>query len=354
MKAAIIGLPQSGKSTVFAAASGKVVDPYAPPEVQPAVVRVPDSRVDWLTDHCKPKKTILATFELADIPGCDLSDSKGRADWRKLLPTVRQAELLVVVVRDFEDPSVPMHKDRVDPQADFDEVWTELVFSDLEAVTNRIAKLEHSLKKPTKTHDAEKAELTLLQRCHEALESEKPLADALQTESDKACLSSFGFLTEKPVVCVRNVGDDVATSAEPLSASHAVGHVVMSASIEADIAQLDADDRPAFLAELGIAAPASDRLIQTCYDALGLISFLTMGPDEVRAWTIRKGSTAQEAAGKIHSDLSRGFIRAETVAYDDLVANCDMKGAKAAGKVRKEGKTYIVADGDIMNILANT
>ncbi len=354
MKAAIIGLPQSGKSTVFTAASGKTVDPYAPAEVQPAVVRVPDARIDWLTEHCKPKKTILATFELSDIPGCDLSDPKGRADWRKFLPTVRQAELLVVVVRDFEDPSIPAHKNRVDAQCDFDEVWSELVFSDLEAVANRIGKLEQSLKKPSKTHDAEKNEITLLQRCQEALESEKPLADALQTEADRATLSSFGFLTEKPVVCVRNVGDDAATTAGPLKAEHAVGHVVMSASIEADIAQLDPADRPAFLADLGIESPASDRLIQTCYEALGLISFLTMGPDEVRAWTIRKGNTAQEAAGKIHTDLSRGFIRAETVAYDDLVAHGDMKGAKAAGKVRKEGKTYVVADGDIMNILANT
>ena len=191
-------------------------------------------------------------------------------------------------------------------------------------------------------------------RFWQALEAEKPLADALQGETDKVSLSSFGFLTEKPVVCVRNVSDDAAPDTPPVKADHAVGPVVMSASIEAEIAQLDAGDRPAFLADLGIETPASDRLIQTCYDALGLISFLTMGPDEVRAWTVRKGSTAQEAAGKIHSDLARGFIRAETVAFDDLVAGVDMKGAKAAGKVRKEGKTYIVSDGDIMNILAGT
>jgi len=354
MKAAIIGLPQSGKSTVFAAATGKNVDPFASPQVHSAVVRVPDGRLDWLTQLCKPKKTIPATFELADIPGCALSDAKGREDWRRLLPTMRDAQLLVVVVRDFQNPYVPAYGDRIDAQGDFDEVWAELVFSDLEAVTNRITKLDQSLKKPTKTHDAETAEKALLQRCQQALEAESPLATALHTEAEKVSLSSFGFLTEKPIVCVRNVSDDCIASAEPIKADHAVGHVVMSASIEAEIAQLDSGDRPAFLAEMGIDTPASDRLIQTCYKALGLISFLTMGPDEVRAWTIRKGSTAQEAAGKIHTDLARGFIRAETVAYDDLVANANMKGAKAAGKVRKEGKTYVVADGDILNILAST
>jgi len=154
------------------------------------------------------------------------------------------------------------------------------------------------------------------------------------------------------LVCVRNVSDDKLTT-PPLEAVHAADSLVMSASIEAEIAALDPPDRAAFLADLGLTAAARDRLVQTCYNALGLISFLTMGADEVRAWTVRKGSSAVEAAGKIHSDLARGFIRAETVAYGDIVAHKDMKGAKAAGKVRKEGKTYIVADGDIMNILAN-
>jgi len=162
-----------------------------------------------------------------------------------------------------------------------------------------------------------------------------------------------GYLTEKPLICVRNVSDGQVTSTAPLKAAHAADSFVLSASIEAEIATLDPADRVAFLADLGVQASARDRLVQTCYTALGLISFLTMGADELRAWTIPKGSTAVEAAGKIHTDFARGFIRAETVAYDDLVAHQDMKGARAAGKVRKEGKTYVVADGDILNILAS-
>ena len=227
------------------------------------------------------------------------------------------------------------------------------MFSDLETVTTRVDKLEKSLKKPSPTHDAEKHEMALLTRCRTALEAEKPLSTVITAENERRAVSSFGFLTEKPLICVRNVSDGQVTSAAPLKAAHAADSLVLSASIEAEIAMLDPADRVAFLADLGVQAAARDRLVQTCYTALGLVSFLTMGADEVRAWTIPKGSTAVEAAGKIHTDLARGFIRAETVAYDDLVAHQDMKGARAAGKVRKEGKTYVVADGDILNILAN-
>ena len=170
---------------------------------------------------------------------------------------------------------------------------------------------------------------------------------------ERKLMGSFGFLTEKPVVCVRNVSDDKAASAEELRFDHVAASVTLSASIEAEIAELEADDRAVFLADLGLKEPARDRLIQSCYRAGGLISFLTMGPDEVRAWTIHQGDTAVEAAARIHTDIARGFIRAETVAYDDLVAHTDMKGAKAVGKVRAEGKTYIVQDGDILLILCS-
>jgi hypothetical protein len=353
MKAAIIGLPQSGKSTVFSAATGHKIDPFAPPQPHQAVVKVPDVRLDFLAKLCNPKKIVPATIELVDFPGASLEDAKGRDEWRRLLPAVRQADLLVVVVRDFENSAIPPYRNRINAQADFDEVWSELVFSDLEAVTNRIDKVDKALKKPTPTHEAEKHELALLTRCREALEAEKPLASALHGESDRQTLSSFAFLTEKPIVAVRNVSDAQAASAAPLSAAHAVDNIVLSASIESEIAELDPEDRRAFMADLGLTESARDRLIRTCYHALGLISFLTMGPDEVRAWTVKKGSTAVEAAGKIHTDLARGFIRAETVSYDDLVAHADMKGVKAAGKLRKEGKTYVVNDGDVMVILAN-
>lgn len=353
MKVAMIGLPKSGKSSVFSAVTGQPFDPFSPPQLHPGVVRVPDPRLKYLTELCQPKKVTEATIEFIDCPGHSLHDNKGRDEWKKQLPTVRQAELLVVVVRDFQNPTVPAYRDRVNAQEDFDTVWGELIFADLDAVTTRMDRLEKSIHKPSATQDADKHELVILQRCREALEAEKPLTTVLHGEADRKAVASFSFLTEKPLVCVRNVADDQAAAAQPLDAPHTAGSLALSASLEAEIAGLDLSDRGAFLADYGLTASARDRLVQLCYGALGLISFLTMGPDEVRAWTVRKGSTAVDAAAKIHTDLARGFIRAETVSYDDLVAHKDMKGARAAGKVRKEGKGYIVQDGDIVNVLAN-
>lgn len=354
MKAAIIGLPQSGKSTVFATLTGTPADPYASPEPRLATVNVPDPRLAYLIELCHPKKVVEATFEFVDLPGCSIDDPKGQAEWRRLLPVIRQAEVLVVVVRDFENDAVPPHGGRIDPLADFSAVWEEMLFADLDAVTTRVGRIEASLKKPSRTHETEKRELALLTRCREALEAEAPLTTVISTEEERRLVASFAFLTEKPVVCVRNVSDERAGGDHRLDIEHVNTSMSLSASIEAEIALLDPQDRPAFLADLGLKEPARDRLIHRCYEAAGLISFLTMGPDEVRAWTIRKGSTAVDAAAKIHTDLARGFIRAETVAYDDLVTHTDMKGAKAAGRVRKEGKTYVVQDGDIMLILSSS
>jgi len=353
MKVAILGLPQSGKTTVFSAITAKSFDPYAPSELRHAVVRVPDGRLGFLEKLFNPKKVVEATIEFVDIPGCALDEANGRDEWKRIVPTVRQADLLVIVVRDFVNASVPMHKDRLDAAADFDEMRSELLFSDLESVTTRVERLEKSVRKPTKTQEVDKRELALLQRCQAALESEEPLSGIIKTDEDRALVAGFAFLTEKPILCVRNVGDDAAAGAEPLSLAHVADSIALGASIEAEIAMLDPDDRRAFLDDLGLAAPARDRLIQVCYTAAGLISFLTMGSDEVRAWPVRAGSTAVQAAGKIHTDLSRGFIRAETIAYADLVTHGDEKSVKAAGKARKEGKDYVVQDGDILNILSS-
>ena len=354
MKAAIIGLPKSGKSTVFTTVTGAVVDPYAPPEPRHAVVRVPDPRLAYLAELCHPKKIVEATVEFVDVPGCSIDDAKGQEEWRRLLPEIRQADLLVVVVRDFENAFVPAYRERVDPQADFGAVWDEIIFADLDTVTTRVDRIEAALKKPTRTHDEEKRELALLIRCREALESEAPLSTVITTEEERRQVGGFGFLTEKPLACIRNVSDAQASTARPLELEHVAASLGLSASIEAEIALLEPPDRPAFLADLGLEAPARDRLIQTCYRACGMISFLTMGPEEVHAWTVREGTTAIEAAGKVHTDFARGFIRAETVAFDVLVAHQDMKGAKAAGLVRKEGKSYLVQDGDVIFILSST
>ncbi len=353
MKVALFGLPQCGKSTLFTAATGLPIDPSTAHEVRQAIVRVPDARIDFLTQLCKPKKTIYATIEFIDLPGCALDDAHGQDQWRKLLPTIRQVDLVLIVVRSFENPAVPMHKDRIDPQADFTAVWDELIFGDLDAVTNRIERLEKVMTKPAKSHDLEKKELALLIECRDALESGKPIAPVMKNDDDRKLLSSFSFLTDKPIVCVNNVSDDDIGSANSLTIEHVQDNVNICASMEAEIATLEPDDRHAFMEDLGLTVPASDRLVESCYQAGGLISFLTMGPDEVRAWTISQGDSAVDAARKIHSDLAHGFIRAETVAYDDLVECGDLKNAKAAGKARKEGKSYIVADGDILNILSS-
>lgn len=354
MKVGIVGLPLAGKSALFTAITGIKVDPHAARAPHPAVVRVPEPRLAYLTELYNPKKVIEATIEFMDIPGCSWDDANGRDEWRRLLSTVRQMECLVVVARGFENAAVPAYKTRVDPAADFGIVWDEFLFSDLEAVTTRLDRLESALKKPSKTHDAEKREQALLIRCRDALEKNEPISSAMHTDEERRSLASFGFLTELPIVAVRNISEGAPSpSADDAALCHAKAALSLNAEVEAEIAMLDPADRPAFLAEMGIESPARDRLIRTCYSACGLISFLTMGSDEVRAWTVRAGSSAVEAAGKIHTDLARGFVRAETVAYDDLVAAKDLKGAKAAGKVRKEGKTYIVADGDILNILAN-
>ncbi len=353
MKAALIGLPNSGKSTVFSAVTGEAADPYAPPKPRHAMIRVPDSRLAYLAGLYNPKKVVEATLDFVDIPGCALDDAKGRDEWRRLLPEVRQADMLVVVLREFENPAVPAYRDRVDAHADYDIVWEELIFADLDTVTTRVERLEEALKKPTKTHDIEKRQLALLLRCQEALELEKPLAGVLTTGEERRHVSGFAFVTEKPIVVIRNISDEAPETDGGWSAAHAKETISLRAGIESEIAALSPEDRPAFLAEMGLAASALDRLIRSCYRACGLISFLTVGSDEVRAWTVQKGSVAVDAAAKIHTDIGRGFIRAETVAYDDLVAHKDMRGAKAAGLVRKEGKTYVVQDGDIINFLSN-
>jgi GTP-binding protein YchF len=353
MKIAFIGPPQSGKSTLFQAVTGHAAGGHHAPGEQIAVVKVPDPRLDVLAKLYSPKKYTEATIDVVDVPSFSQETAAQQAEFRKALPTVRKCDAIVAVVRAFDNPSVPPYRSSVDARADLEELVTELNFCDLETVSTRIERLESALKKPTKTHDKEKRELELMQRCQKALESEQPITTALQNDDEKKALASFGFLTEMPLIAAINVGESGAADAPPFEYPHAQATISLCAELEAQISQLDPGDRQAFMDDMGLKASARDRLIRTCYGAVGLISFLTAGEDEVRAWSIRKGSDAVEAAGKIHSDIARGFIRAETVAFDDLVAHSDMKGVKAAGKTRLEGKTYVVQDGDIINFRFN-
>lgn len=349
MKIAFVGPPQSGKSTLFRAVTGQPPPDHYEPGEHLGVLKVPDTRLDWLYDHYKPKKKTPATIDCVDVPGFSHETAAQQAEFRKTLSSVRQCDALVAVVRAFENDAVPTYRGRIDPKADLDELTSELNFCDLEQVTNRIEKVEKALTKPTRTHEQEKRELELLQRCQAALENEQPVSSALQTDEERKMLASFAFLTELPIIAVINVGEDQAAAGPPFEYEHAKTTISLCADSEEQISQLEDEDRQTFLADLGVAEPAGERLIQACYEAVGLISFLTAGgEEEARAWPIVRGTTAVEAAGKIHTDLARGFIRAETVAFEDLRAAGDMKAAKAAGRVRLEGKDYVIADGDVI------
>ena len=353
MRAAIIGLPQSGKSTIFTAVTSRSVDPAEMPHEHLGMVSVPDERLDFLSALYKPKKTTYATIEFLDVPGFSLADRHGVDEFRRHLPAIHQADLLIGVIRDFQSSAVPPYRDRVDAAADLTELWEELVFADLEAVGNRIERLEKALSKPTRSHDAEKHEMQLIEKCRDALENLRPLCEVLTSDEDHKMVSSFAFLTEKPWVVVYNVDEDRASAAHPETPEHAQAAIALCAETESQIAQLDEADRPAFLEDLGVTELARDRLLRSCFEAVGLITFFTVAGDEVRAWTIRRGVSAVEAAGKVHSDMARGFIRAETVAFDDLRSAGDMRAAKAAGNVRQEGKTYVVQDGDVILVKFN-
>jgi GTP-binding protein YchF len=263
--------------------------------------------------------------------------------------------LLVLVVRAFENPIVPAYRNRINPLGDLTELQTELLLADLELVSTRIERLEKQVHKPTKTQAHDKAELALQLRLQEAIEAEKPISSAIKDDIELAMIKSLGFLTMKPMIVVVNVGenqlDEQFDFSERLDSSVPV--TSFCAKLEHELSQLDSESRAEFTADLGITESAASKFVNSCYDALGLISFLTIGSDELRAWPIRKGTIAVEAAGKVHSDIQRGFIRAETFAYDDLKEYGDEKALKAAGKIRLEGKDYRVQDGDIINFRFN-
>ncbi|MBN2316989.1 MAG: redox-regulated ATPase YchF [Sedimentisphaerales bacterium] len=355
MKAALIGLLQSGKSTILASISGKAIPAVGSTAIEEAIVPVPDKRIDWLVEYCKPKKTTYATIDCLDLPGFNFTDDHGRAAARRLISQIRTVDLLVLVVRAFEDPTVPAYRNSVNPARDLAELQTELLLADLELVTTRIERLEKQVHKPTKSQTHDKAELALQKKLQEVIESEQPISSVIENDAERDMIKSLGFLTLKPISVAVNVGEDQLN--ETFDFSDRVGDSVpvatLCAKLEYDLAQLDADSRAEFMADYGIEQSAASKFVQSCYSALGLISFLTIGSDEVRAWPIHKGTIAHDAAGKVHSDIKRGFIRAETFSYDMLKELGDEKALKAAGKIRLEGKDYIVQDGDVINFRFN-
>lgn len=325
------------------------------PDIHEQIVPVPDDRLDWLTTLYQPKKTVYATIDCLDLPGLSFQDEHGRAAARRLLNQIRTADMFVIVVRSFENASVPAYRNTVNPRRDLDELKTEMLLADLELVATRIERLEKQIHKPTKTQAKDKAELELQLKLQEAIEAEKPISSVIEDDQELDLIRSLNFLTLKPIMVVVNIGEEQLNEKVNLgSAIDAETQVVqLCAALESELAQLDADSRAEFMADMGLTEPAAKKFVQSCYRTLGLISFLTVGKDEVRAWPIQEGTTAWEAAGKVHSDIQRGFIRAETMTYEDLRELGDEKAVKAAGKIRLEGKTYIVHDGDVIKFRFN-
>jgi GTP-binding protein YchF len=355
LKVALLGLLQSGKSTILSAVSGKKIPPIGSTSIEEAIVPVPDERLGWLTEYYKPKKTTYATVDCLDLPGFNFADDHGRAAARRLINQIRTVELLVLVVRSFENPAVPAYRNKVNPAGDLAELRTEMLLADLELVATRIERLEKQVHKPTKTQAQDKMELALQKKLQEAIESEKPISSAIETEAELKMIKSLGFLTLRPIVVAVNVGEDQLDKKFDFSdeIDSSVPVIAMCAKLEHELAQLDEESRAEFMADLNITESAASKFVESCYSALGLISFLTVGSDEVRAWPIKQGTIAHNAAGKVHSDIQRGFIRAETFNFDDLKEVGSEKDLKAAGKIRLEGKDYIVKDGDIINFRFN-
>ena len=355
MKVALIGLLGSGKSTVFSAVSGRALPPPGATAIEEAIVSVPDERLDWLTDFYKPKKTVHATIDCLDLPGFNFTDEHGRAAARRLINKIRTVDLLVLVQRAFENPAVVPYRNRVNPTADLDELKTELLLADLELVATRIKRLEKQVNKPTQTQAHDKAELALQKKLQEAIEAEKPISSVIETEAEREMIKSLGFLTLKPMVVAVNLDESRLDAQFDFAGciDESVDVIKICAKLEYELAQLDADSKDEFMTDLGITESAVSKFVNGCYSALGLISFLTVVSGELRAWPIKKGTIALDAAGKVHTDIKCGFIRAETFAFDDLKELGDEKGIKAAGKIRLEGKEYIVRDGDVINFRFN-
>lgn len=357
----IVGLTLSGKSTVFnvITRAGAEVKPYAGGKTDPnrAVVSVPDGRFDRLVEVYLPKKVTPAPVEFVDLAGLSRDASKGAGLGNSFLSFVAESEALIHVIRCFDNPDVPHPEDTVDPLRDWGIVETELILRDLSVIENRLKKL-HDKKKPSPEEQAESA---LLERCRDHLFEELPLREMTLSPEEARAIRGFTFLTLKPELVVLNL-DETQTGGdlpwlegmEKLASDRGLGLVRLFGRMEMEIADLAPEEQSEFLAELGISEPGRERLIREAYLLLGLIYFFTVGKEEVKAWTIRKGGSAVEAAGAIHSDLARGFIRAQVVHYDDFAANAFSNAqCREKGLLRLEGKDYPVKDGDIIEIRFN-
>lgn len=358
MKIALIGLANSGKTTVFNALTRGTIETaaFSSGQLEPniATVKVPDSRLNVLAAMFRPRKLTPTDVQYVDVAGIG-GGTKGAGLPPALLNFIQGADALLHVARAFVDENVPHPEESVDVLRDVEAVDLELTFSDLAIIERRLGKLNAEIAKmATKDREQRIAERDALLRLQTELEAGRPIRDVVLSEDEERTLRGYQFLTAKPLLVVVNIGEAQLQQPPVVPYPYAQsGVVALCGKIEAELAQLDDEDGQLFMQDLGITEPARDRVIGLSYDLLGLMSFLTAGEDECRAWTIRRNTPAVEAAGTIHSDIQRGFIRAEVVAFDDLAAAGGMVEAKKAGTVRLEGKQYIVKDGDICHFLFN-
>ncbi|NBI30643.1 redox-regulated ATPase YchF [Chengkuizengella marina] len=362
LKAGIVGLPNVGKSTLFNAITQAGAEsanyPFCTIDPNVGVVEVPDERLYKLTELVNPKKVVPTAFEFVDIAGLVKGASKGEGLGNKFLANIREVDAIVHVVRCFQDENITHVSGTIDPISDIETINLELILADIESVERKIDRSRKNMKGGNKQYAAE---VECLEKVKAVLYEDKPARSLELTDDEKLLIRDLHLLTMKPVLFATNVGEDevgqedneYVVKVKELAEQEGAEVVVISAKVESEIAELEGEDKEMFLEELGITESGLDRLIKAAYKLLGLETYFTAGEQEVRAWTIRQGTKAPQAAGVIHTDFERGFIRAEVVAYDDLIACGSMGAAREKGLLGLEGKDYVVKDGDIMHFRFN-